>query len=343
MLGFRAFLRLRRRSTVAARPASRRPSMPQRAGSSVMVWASAVAARRRAANPARAAAKHDAFRMVAMPRHGLPQRKKDTPRRCVPFWLDPVPSGRCDDARPRCAAAVNTATLIARACGGAARFCQEAMSARRRVIPEKPLVIVTRRKLPDIVETRDARAVRQSASNPDDKPMTQAQLVEALKDGRGSGPHCHRPARQPGDRQTGPNKPDRQFRGGRRDRIDVETARQRHRCHQTRRASPEDTADMTMALILAVPPHGGRRRGADERRFQGLIRRPGMQARIWGKAVWHRRHGPHRPGGRPPRQTFGLGSHHKPQAQNSQAIEQELGDARNRSARPRCSPVDIVD
>src|SRR6201985_2855912 len=44
---------------------------------------------------------------------------------------------------------------------------------------KKPLVIVTR-KLPDSVELR-MRELFDVRFNPDDKPMTQAQLVEAVK------------------------------------------------------------------------------------------------------------------------------------------------------------------
>ena len=44
---------------------------------------------------------------------------------------------------------------------------------------KKPLVIVTR-KLPDKVETR-MRELFDTRLNPDDKPMTPAQLVEAVR------------------------------------------------------------------------------------------------------------------------------------------------------------------
>ena len=44
---------------------------------------------------------------------------------------------------------------------------------------KKPLVVVTRR-LPDSVEMR-MRELFDARLNPDDKPMTQAQLVEAAK------------------------------------------------------------------------------------------------------------------------------------------------------------------
>ena len=44
---------------------------------------------------------------------------------------------------------------------------------------KKPLVVVTR-KLPDSVETR-MRELFDTRLNPDDKPMSQAELVEAVK------------------------------------------------------------------------------------------------------------------------------------------------------------------
>ena len=61
---------------------------------------------------------------------------------------------------------------------------------------KKPLVIVTR-KLPDSVELR-MRELFDARFNPDDKPMTQAQLADAVKTRRRAGADRHRPHRRLG-------------------------------------------------------------------------------------------------------------------------------------------------
>ena len=61
------------------------------------------------------------------------------------------------------------------------------------VSQRKPTVIVTR-KLPDVVETR-MRELFDARLNVDDKPMTQAELVEAAQDRRRAGADGHRPHR----------------------------------------------------------------------------------------------------------------------------------------------------
>ena len=55
--------------------------------------------------------------------------------------------------------------------------------AGRRIAPmtkKKPLVVVTRR-LPELVETR-MRELFDARLNLDDKPMTQAEIVEAMRE-----------------------------------------------------------------------------------------------------------------------------------------------------------------
>src|SRR5882724_9257723 len=97
-------------------------------------------------------------------------------------------------------------------------------------MPTKPLVIVTR-KLPDVIETRmmelfDVRL------NLDDRPLTQTQLVDAMRSAVVLVPNFG----------TGV------------DHIDLKTARQRNiTVTNTPGVLTEDTADMTMALILALP------------------------------------------------------------------------------------------
>ncbi|MBV8790675.1 MAG: D-glycerate dehydrogenase [Pseudolabrys sp.] len=117
---------------------------------------------------------------------------------------------------------------------------------------KKPLVIVTR-KLPDQVELR-MRELFDARLNPDDKPMTQAQLAEAVKVADVLVPTVT-------DRiDTGVlSKAGDQLKlianfGNGVDNIDVASANQRGiTVTNTPGVLTEDTADMTMALILAVP------------------------------------------------------------------------------------------
>src|SRR5450755_586821 len=117
---------------------------------------------------------------------------------------------------------------------------------------KKPLVIVTR-KLPDSVELR-MRELFDARFNPDDKPMTHAQLAEAVKTADVLVPTVT-------DRIDASvlSKSGEQLKlianfGNGVDNIDVVTAVQRGiTVTNTPGVLTEDTADMTMALILAVP------------------------------------------------------------------------------------------
>jgi len=117
---------------------------------------------------------------------------------------------------------------------------------------KKPLVVVTRR-LPDSVEMR-MRELFDARLNADDKPMSQAQLAEAAKTADVIVPtvtdHIDRSVlSQSGERL----KLIANFGNGV-DNIDVATAVQRGiTVTNTPGVLTEDTADMTMALILAVP------------------------------------------------------------------------------------------
>ncbi len=117
---------------------------------------------------------------------------------------------------------------------------------------KKPTVIVTRR-LPDAVETR-MRELFDTQLNLDDTPMSEAELIEAVQ-------RCEVLVPTLTDRidaavleQAGP-----QFQlianfGNGVDHIDVRTAITRGlTVTNTPGVLTEDTADMTMALILAVP------------------------------------------------------------------------------------------
>ena len=117
---------------------------------------------------------------------------------------------------------------------------------------KKPLVIVTR-KLPDVVETR-MRELFDARLNVDDKPMSQAQLIEAMKVADVLVPTVTDRIDRAVLAQAGPNLKLIANFGTGVDNIDLDTARNRGIIvTNTPGVLTEDTADMTMALILAVP------------------------------------------------------------------------------------------
>ena len=117
---------------------------------------------------------------------------------------------------------------------------------------KKPLVVVTR-KLPDTVETR-MRELFETRLNVDDKAMSQADLVAAVKTAEVLVPTVTDRIDAALLSQAGPQlRLIAQFGNGV-DNIDVATAVQRGiTVTNTPGVLTEDTADMTMALILAVP------------------------------------------------------------------------------------------
>jgi glyoxylate reductase len=117
---------------------------------------------------------------------------------------------------------------------------------------KKPLVIVTRR-LPDTVETR-MRELFNARLNAEDKPFTQAQLVEAVKTAEVLVPTVTDRIDRSVLSQAGPQLKLVANFGTGVDNIDLDTARNRNiLVTNTPGVLTEDTADMTMALILAVP------------------------------------------------------------------------------------------
>jgi glyoxylate reductase len=117
---------------------------------------------------------------------------------------------------------------------------------------KKPLVVVTR-KLPDSVETR-MRELFDTRLNIDDKPMSQSELVEAVKVADVLVPTVTDRIDAAVLSQSGENLKLIANFGNGVDNIDVATAVQRGiTVTNTPRVLTEDTADMTMALILAVP------------------------------------------------------------------------------------------
>ncbi len=117
---------------------------------------------------------------------------------------------------------------------------------------KKPLVVVTR-KLPDSTETR-MRELFDTRLNLDDTPMTAAQLADAVRTADILVPTVS-------DEITADilNQPDCKLKlianfGNGVDNIDIAAAHARGiTVTNTPKVLTEDTADMTMALILAVP------------------------------------------------------------------------------------------
>jgi glyoxylate reductase len=117
---------------------------------------------------------------------------------------------------------------------------------------ERPLIIVTR-KLPEVVETR-LRELFDARLNIEDQPLSREELVQAVKTADVLVPTVTDRVDRSVLSQAGPQlKLIAQFGTGV-DNIDLETARNRSiLVTNTPGVLTEDTADMTMALILAVP------------------------------------------------------------------------------------------
>src|ERR1700743_548164 len=116
----------------------------------------------------------------------------------------------------------------------------------------KPLVVVTRR-LPDAIETR-MRELFDAKLSHEDAPMTQAQLIEAVQTAEVLVPTITDKIDSKVIVRAGPNLKLIANFGTGVDNIDVKTALDKGiTVTNTPGVLPEDTADMTMALILAVP------------------------------------------------------------------------------------------
>jgi glyoxylate reductase len=150
----------------------------------------------------------------------------------------------------------------------------------------KPLVIVTR-KLPDIVETR-MRELFNTRLNPDDHPFSHAELIAAAKDAEVLVPTVTDRIDKAVITQAGDQLKLIANFGNGVDNIDVETAVTRGMSvTNTPGVLTEDTADMTMALILAVArriTEGARIIGPDNS-WQGWSPTWMLGSRIWGKRL----------------------------------------------------------
>jgi glyoxylate reductase len=120
-------------------------------------------------------------------------------------------------------------------------------------MPKKKLLVVVTRRLPDNVETR-MRELFDARLNVDDRPLSQAELVEAVKSADVLVPTVTDRIDSAVLSQAGANLKLIANFGNGVDNIDVATALARGiTVTNTPGVLTEDTADMTMALILAVP------------------------------------------------------------------------------------------
>ena len=116
---------------------------------------------------------------------------------------------------------------------------------------KRPLVVVTRR-LPDVIETR-MRELFDARLNLDDKPMQSADLIEAVRVADVLVPTVTDEIDAAVVAEAGPNLKLIANFGNGFDNIDVQAALARGiTVTNTPGVLTEDTADMTMALILAV-------------------------------------------------------------------------------------------
>src|SRR5919201_856487 len=151
--------------------------------------------------------------------------------------------------------------------------------------PQKPLVIVTR-KLPDAIETR-MMELFQTRLNLADQPLSPAELVEAMKQADVLVPTVTDRIDASILSQAGPRLKLIASFGTGVDHIDLDTARQRGiTVTNTPGVLTEDTADMTMALVLAT----ARRMGEGERmvregKWTGWSPTAMLGARLLGKRM----------------------------------------------------------
>jgi glyoxylate reductase len=149
----------------------------------------------------------------------------------------------------------------------------------------KPVVVVTR-KLPDVIETR-MMELFDTRLNRDDKPMTQGELIEACKLADVLVPTVTDRIDKGVLAQAGQRLRLIASFGTGVDHIDLATARERGiTVTNTPGVLTEDTADMTMALILAV----SRRLAEGERlmragKWTGWGPTTMLGHRIWGKRL----------------------------------------------------------
>jgi glyoxylate reductase len=192
--------------------------------------------------------------------------------------------------------------------------------------PVKPLVIVTR-KLPDVVETRMCELFS-TQLNVDDKPLGAAGLIEAAKTATVLVPTVTDRIDRAVLAAAGPQLKLIANFGTGVDNIDLDTARNRGIVvTNTPGVLTEDTADMTMALILAVPrrlAEGAAMMKDTTRAWTGWSPTAMLGHRIWGKRLGIIGMG--RIGQAVARRAkaFGLQIHYHNRKRLPEAVEQEL-------------------
>ena len=151
---------------------------------------------------------------------------------------------------------------------------------------KKPLVVVTR-KLPDSIETR-MRELFDTRLNLDDKPMTAAQLADTVRSADVLVPTVTDRIDASVLSKAGDNLKLIANYGNGVDHIDVATALSRGiTVTNTPGVLTEDTADMTMALILAVPRRlaEGATVLSEDKPWPGWSPTWMLGHRIWGKRL----------------------------------------------------------
>ena len=208
---------------------------------------------------------------------------------------------------------------------------------------KKPLVIVTR-KLPERVETR-MRELFDARLNLDDKPMSQTDLIEAVQAADVLVPTVtDRVDASVLARAGGRLKLIANFGNGV-DNIDVTTALSRGiTVTNTPGVLTEDTADMTMALILAVPRRlaEGAQVLTGDHEWSGWSPTWMLGHRIWGKRLGIIGMG--RIGQAVARRAraFGLQIHYHNRRKVAAQIEEELGATYWDSLDQMLARVDII-
>ncbi len=151
---------------------------------------------------------------------------------------------------------------------------------------KKPLVVITR-KLPDPVETR-MRELFDARLNVEDRPMTQPELVAAVREADVLVPTITDTIDAALIEQAGENLKLIANFGNGIDRIDVAAAAKKGiTVTNTPNVLTEDTADMTMALMLAVPRRlaEGANVLTGEKKWSGWSPTWMLGRRIWGKRL----------------------------------------------------------
>ncbi len=211
--------------------------------------------------------------------------------------------------------------------------------------PQKKPVIIVTRKLPDVVETR-MRELFDARLNTDDRPMTQAELAEAVKVADVLVPTVTDRIDRAIISQAGPQLRLIANFGTGVDNIDLDTARNRGvTVTNTPGVLTEDTADMTMALILAVPrrlPEGAAYLRDPKTKWAGWSPTWMLGHRIFGKRLGIVGMGRIGQAVAQRAKAFGLQIHYHNRKRVSTAIEQELDATYWESLDQMLSRMDIV-